>query len=286
MASGLTRDQIDILQARHERLARELTIVLAPLVRGMVEIKVTGVAAQRYSEFNDGLDNPTCLSVLTATPLEEKLLLEISPAIAFPMIDRMLGGGRERTIVARRPLTAIEQRLMNRVVGLFAQELRRSCEKSIQLEPAIQSMVTNPQLVQILSPHEPIGVIKFEIAIGEAHGKMRFCLPLSAISAITRPPSARSSCCSNDGPSVEVSVQLARTTIGAAEAAGLAVGDILATDMTTASPLVLTIDGIPRFHGHPGAFQGRKAVQVETAIDESAADGLTRDNKLADAPEQ
>jgi flagellar motor switch protein FliM len=70
---------------------------------------------------------------------------------------------------------------------------------------------------------------------------------------------------------VQLTVHLAKTKIGATELAGLGIGDILATDTSVASPLTLSLDGVPRFLGRPGAFQGRKAIQIEAAIDESAA---------------
>ena len=285
-ADRLSREQVDSLQARHERLARNLALALVPLVRGMVEIKVTGVAAQRYAELTDGLENPTCLHLVSAPPLEEKLLLEISPAIAFPLIDRMLGGGREKTVVARRPLTAIERRLMGRITGLFLEEFRLAWQKVIELAPVVERVESNSQLMQILAPHEQVVVVKFEIAIGDAHGNMRFCLPRPSVAALAdaavrssaagdgtgvpacRPAAGRRDEASPAGPAVKLTVHLAKTKIGAAELAGLGVGDILATDTSVTSPLMLSLDGVPRFLGRPGAFQGRKAIQIESTIDE------------------
>src|SRR5688500_16942432 len=92
---------------RPERVGKEQ---LPALLRSMVEVKLTGADQLTYSEFIFSLENPTCFNVLQANPLEGNLILDINPAILYPIIDRLLGGGRETGPLARRPLTEIELR--------------------------------------------------------------------------------------------------------------------------------------------------------------------------------
>ena len=47
-----------------------------------------------YGEFVFSLENPTCFNLLKADPLEGNLILDINPSILYPIIDRLLGGGR------------------------------------------------------------------------------------------------------------------------------------------------------------------------------------------------
>ena len=44
-------------------------MLLAPVVRGMVQIKICSVTVERYADFSTGLENPTCLNLLVAPPL-------------------------------------------------------------------------------------------------------------------------------------------------------------------------------------------------------------------------
>ncbi len=46
------------------------------------------------------------------------------------------------------------------------------------------------------------------------------------------------------------------------------VGDIVATEKDVASPLTLSIQGQQKFHCQPGAFKGRKAIEVGDPIEE------------------
>jgi flagellar motor switch protein FliM len=44
-----------------------------------------------------------------------QLCLEISPLIIYPIIDRLLGGSNADLFIPQRPLTQIEQRLVQRI---------------------------------------------------------------------------------------------------------------------------------------------------------------------------
>ena len=68
-------------------------------------MSLAGVDQRTYGEFVDNLDTPACFHVLRAGPLDERLLLDIEPSILYPLIDRMLGGGREDEPPLGRPLT-------------------------------------------------------------------------------------------------------------------------------------------------------------------------------------
>jgi flagellar motor switch protein FliM len=61
---------------------------------------------------------------------------------------------------------------------------------------------------------------------------------------------------------VDVVVELAETNISTSDLIGLRVGDIIATEKDIERPLVVSVEGRPKFHAQAGAFKGRKAVQV------------------------
>ena len=66
---------------------------------------------------------------------------------------------------------------------------------------------------------------------------------------------------------VELVAELANVRIAASELIGLRVGDIITTETSIDSPLVITVDGQPRFHARPGAYRGCKAVSIEEQIE-------------------
>ncbi len=245
-------------------------------------MKLTSVDQLTYSEFVFSLENPTCFNLLKAEPLEGNLILDINPSILYPIIDRMLGGGRETGASARRPLTEIELRLVSRITGLFLQELRHAWENVLELKLEVVQVESNPQLVQIVPPNEVVVLISFEIIIGDMHGMMSLCIPYNSIERIGGNLSANSwvtygrrqatpesieqisrSVCTS---LVELNVRLSQTQITAGELLSLRVGDIVTTAKDIHSPLVVSVEGIPKFHAKPGALKGYKAILITDTI--------------------
>jgi flagellar motor switch protein FliM len=276
------KEQMRALQTLHEGFGRNFAIALSALLRSMVEVKLTGADQLTYSEFVFSLENPTCFNVLRADPLEGNLILDINPSILYPVIDRLLGGGRESGPPARRPLTEIELRLVSRITDLFLSELRHAWQNVLDLKLEVVRVESNPQLVQIVPPNEVVVLISFELTMGDTRGMMNLCIPFNSIERIggklsanswttygkkqSTPESIQQVSQSLKGSLVEVVARLAETKITTGELIGLRVGDIITTDQDVQTPLVLNIEGLDKFLARPGAYKGRTAIRIEEAI--------------------
>jgi flagellar motor switch protein FliM len=278
------KEQMRALQTLHEGFGRNFGAALSALLRSIVEVKLTSVDQLTYSEFVFSLENPTCFNLLKADPLEGNLILDINPSILYPIIDRLLGGGREAGGMARRPLTEIELRLVSRITNLFLHELRHAWENVLDLKLEVLQVESNPQLVQIVPPNEVVVVISFELTLGDLRGMMNLCIPYNSIERIGGKLSANSwvaygrrqatpesiaqlshAVCSS---LVELKVRLAQTHIGTGDLIALRVGDIITTEKDVRSPVVVSIEGIPKYRASLGAFKGHKAVRIEGTIDD------------------
>jgi flagellar motor switch protein FliM len=280
------KEQMRALQTLHEGFGRSFGAALSALLRSIVEVKLTSVAQLTYSEFVFSLENPTCFNLLKAEPLEGNLILDINPSILYPIIDRLLGGGREGGPLARRPLTDIELRLVGRITGLFLEELRHAWENVLELKLEVVQVENNPQLVQIVPPNEVVVVISFELTIGDLRGMMNLCIPYNSIERIGGQLSANSwVACGRRRATpetiaqisrtvctalVQLNVRLAQTRIGTGELIGLRIGDIITTPKDIHSSVVVSVEGVPKFHARPGAFKGHKAVLIDGVIENPA----------------
>jgi flagellar motor switch protein FliM len=272
------KEQMRSLQTMHEGFGRNFGAALSALLRTIVELKLTSVDQLTYSEFVFSLENPTCFNLINAAPLEGQLILDINLSLLFPIIDRLLGGGSDPGNVVRRPLTEIELRLVSRITDLFCAEMKHAWENVLDLNLSIDRVESNPQLVQIVPPNEVVVLISFELSLGEARGMMNFCIPFNAIERIATRLSANSWVSYGKKMAtpenikrisgqlsdalVEVVVDLADTNISTSDLIGLRVGDIIATEKDVERPLVVSVEGRPKFHAKAGAFKGRKAIQV------------------------
>lgn len=273
------KDQMRALQTLHEGFGRNFGAALSALLRSIVEMKLTSVDQLTYSEFVFSLENPTCFNLLKADPLEGNLILDINPSILYPIIDRLLGGGREGGPLARRPLTEIELRLVRRITDLFLEELHRAWENVLDLDLAVIRVESNPQLVQIVPPNEVVVLISFELTVGDVRGMMNLCVPFNSIERIgnklssnswvaygrrqATPESIQQISRNLQGSLVELCVELADTRISTRELLGLRVGDIITTEKDIRAPLVVDVEGVAKFQARPGAYKAHKAICIE-----------------------
>ena len=86
------KEQMRAFQSLHEGFARNFGASLSALLRTIVEAKLISVDQLTYSEFVYSLEIPTCFNLLKPLPLDGNWILDISPALLYPIIDRMLGG--------------------------------------------------------------------------------------------------------------------------------------------------------------------------------------------------
>lgn len=280
------KDQMRALQTLHEGFGRNFGAAMSAMLRTIVEVKLTSVDQLTYGEFVFSLENPTCFNLLKADPLEGNLILDINPSILYPIIDRLLGGGRDGGAVARRPLTEIELRLVSRITNLFLDELHRAWENVLDLKLEVLRVESNPKLVQIVPPNEVVVLISFEVALRDIRGMINLCIPYNLIERIGGKLTSNSWAAYGRRQGsretidqisralrsslVEVQVRLAKTRITTGELFGLRVGDIITTEKDVHTPLVVNVEGVPKFRAAPGAFKGHKAVRVQDVINDPA----------------
>jgi flagellar motor switch protein FliM len=273
------KEQMRALQSLHEGFGRNFGAALSALLRSIVEVKLTSVDQLTYGEFVFSLENPTCFNLIRAEPLEGHLILDINPAILYPIIDRLLGGGKDAGPVSRRPLTEIELRLVGRITSLFLQELKHAWNGLLPLKLSVDRVESNPQLVQIVPPNEVVVLISFELLLGELRGMINLCIPFNAIERVSSrlasnswvtygKTAASAQTRANiglrlDEAEVELVVTLAESKISTGDLIGLRVGDIITTDKDVHQPLEVAVEGATKYQASAGAFKGCKAVKIE-----------------------
>lgn len=276
------KEQMRALQSLHEGFGRNFGAALSALLRTIVEVKLTSVDQLTYSEFVFSLENPTCFNLLRAEPLEGNLILDFSPTIMFPIIDRLLGGGKGTGPVARRPLTEIELRLVSRITEIFLRELQIAWENVLSLKLEVERVESNPQLVQVVPPNEVVVLISFELTLGDVRGMMNLCIPFNTIERFSSKLSANNWVGYTrggksaeamqhimgriDAAKVGLVVTLAESNISMSDLLALRVGDIITTDNDVHNALSVDVEGVTKFLANPGAIKGHKAIEIDEVL--------------------
>ena len=279
----VSKDQIRALEALHDGFARNLGASLSGYLRTIVEVSVSHIEQLTYSEFIHSLPNPTCFNLLRAEQLNGRFCLELSPLIVYPIIDRLLGGSNADLFIPQRPLTQIEQRLVQRITDRCTHHLSEAWQALVPLTFVVDDFESNPQLVQIVPPNETVVVVGFELKMGSRAGTMTLCIPYGVIEPVISRLSQQSwlsydqrrgggkavedklgkSLCN---ARVELRAVLARTTITMDELMNLQPGDVLTTEKAVGGSVTVQIEGKNKFVGTFGQFRGSKAVRVTSVL--------------------
>ncbi|MBX3387287.1 MAG: flagellar motor switch protein FliM [Phycisphaeraceae bacterium] len=278
----VSKDQMRSLQTLHEAFARNFGAALSGFLRTIVEVKVANCEQMTYAEFISGLPNPTSFNLIEAKPLEGQICLEISPLIIYPIIDRLLGGTNQELFIPQRPMTLIETRLISKVTNRGLSALEEAWLGIKELKFTIVATESNPQLVQIVPPNEVVIVIGFELKMSNRAGTMNLCIPYNVIEPIMEDLAAQSwfnASRSHANEAIQrqigqtlnqavvtVTGLLAETTITVRDLMGLSPGDLLMTERTASSPIVLSVEDEKRFFAHIGQHKGSRALRIVRPI--------------------
>jgi len=249
-----------------EDFAQDFAAALSLALKCPVRGRFSGLSQLSWEEFLGSIQDPTyCFAVSTLPErsagqggLAKNLSgsLEISPSIAFSAVDRLLGGSSSGASVPERPLTAIERRLLRRVLDAAAAgSARTSSPAPARLVPALND---SSWLPRGSGAGQAVIATTFDVVLGGRVGTVRICLAVAAGAgaAIPRPlgrPSA--------GP-LQLSVTTGETEIPPEELSGLAPGDILTTQAPADGEVIVRAAGIPKFGARLGACGGHRAVTI------------------------
>lgn len=282
----VSKEQMRALEALHESFSRSFGAAISGFLRTIVEVRVANIEQLTYGEFIQSLPNPTCFNLLNATTLEGQMCLEISPLIIYPIIDRLLGGSTAEMFIPQRPLTAIELRLIRRIIDRALTSLAEAWSNVIEIGFELEETESNPQLVQIVPPNEVVVVVGFELKMGGRAGTMSLCVPFNVIEPVMTKLSNqnwltyRRRAAETDAASliaqrisrasVKMRAFLAETTITVADLANLAVGDIIITERPANAEMVLQVEGRNKFACRLGQHKGHKALKVTRQLEPGA----------------
>ncbi|MBK9120428.1 MAG: flagellar motor switch protein FliM [Phycisphaerales bacterium] len=274
----VSKDHIRALGSIHDGFARNFGATLSGFLRTIIDVRVVGVEQLTYSEFIHSLPNPTCFVIMHAPPLEGQMCVEISPLIVYPIIDRLLGGNSAEMFIPQRPLTAIEWRLMRRLINKALEHLSEVWKNLVDANFDVVETESNPQLVHIVAPTEVVVFITFEIKMGQCAGTMSICIPFNTIESVlsklttqswfgyTRKSSSesvRKRIVRNLTHSkVGLTTYLGRAQITLSDLQSLRPGDIIQLEKHVQQDLILRVEGKNKFAGKAGQLRGRRALRI------------------------
>ncbi len=179
----VSKEQLRTIRNIHDKMARNLSSHISTTLRSIVEIHLQSVDQMTYGEFLMSLPSPTSFNVFSLKPLDGSAVIEINPAIAFTMLDHLLGGKGDG-IPTERELTAIELSLLDTILRIIMNKLKEVWNPIVDLSPIIESKESSPNVIQIVAQNEIVIMIVLEITIGETSGMINLAYPVINLESI------------------------------------------------------------------------------------------------------
>jgi flagellar motor switch protein FliM len=275
----IVRGRMPTMEIINERFARNLRVGFFNFMRKSPEISVGPVRVIKYSAFLRDIVVPTNINIVSAHPLRGSGLVIFDPNLVFCVIDSLFGGsGRFHLRIEGRDFSPTEQRIIQRVLELTLAEYTRAWGALCRFSFAYQRSEMHTQFANIASPSEIVVATTFNLEIGDSGGELHICFPYAMLEPIR---DVLYSSLQGDGQApdrrwvrqltqqvqsaeIELTAELAKTTLTVAELQKLRVGDFV--ELPLKEIVQAHVDGVPVMDCRFGAVNGHTAIRIERLL--------------------
>jgi flagellar motor switch protein FliM len=279
---GAKYERWPMLELVLERFRERLRTSLRELSTGDVDLSLEGIGARRFADHLESLPRPIPIAVLRAVEWDGYGLVILDRALAFTLVDLLLGGGRAGAPATgqARGFTSIERALIERFVGLLRADLGRAFEPVVPVRFVLERIETDPRFAGVARPAESCVSMTLRIALAGRSGTLALLLPYATLEParevlqqmvtgekLGRDPVWERHLASRiRGARIELVAVLGERTTSLREILELRVGSVLVLGGRADSPVVLRCNGLPVLTGKLGRVGERVSVRIEDRI--------------------
>ncbi|MBL3520343.1 flagellar motor switch protein FliM [Aliarcobacter lanthieri] len=286
----VTLDQLKALTTMHDKMLREFTNDLSSMLRKVVDVKLTSIEQMTYGEFILSIPQVTSLSTLSMKPLDGKIVIECNPTISHKVIADLLGSGAVNTMDnLDRELTEIEIKVLEHFYKMFIKILYKTWSDVSSLNFRIESSDTNANAIQIVSDHDIVLLVVFEITIDEDSGFLSICYPISYIEPLLNKivdkifSEGKNKKLSRkqdiktliSGSRMKIEPIMAETEMTTLEILNLKEGDVIVFNKNaTSNDAIVYVNKKEKFSAACGISNNRKAIELKSNLDKEQQETL------------
>jgi flagellar motor switch protein FliM len=272
------RGRMPALEIINDHFCRLFRNNLSSALRKTIDVGSRDIEMKKFGEFIKTLPVPSSLHVFRMDPLRGYAILALEANLVFTLLDVFFGGSGKGTYrVEGRDFTAIESRLIHKVATMIFSDMEKAWNVIHPITLQHVRSEINPQFVNIVSPIDPVINIKFGVELEQFTGMITLCIPYATIEPIknrlysgfqSEQPEVDQTWVSIflerlQSAEVEVKVELGKSRVMVQDLLRWKEGDVLSLNREVSDPLVVQVQGVPKFLGKPGICRGNKAIQIE-----------------------
>jgi flagellar motor switch protein FliM len=280
-----SKDQLNTITIIYDNFCRQLTTLLSGMLRMRVISKVVAVDQVTYEEFVRSIPNPTIVNMFTFPPLTGRGILEMNPSVGFSIIDRLFGGPGIGSNQGR-DLTEIEDTILERVAERVLYLFKDAWASILDANAVFDSLETNPQFVQLVSPTEMVIVVTVNVTIGDTEGFINLCIPCLMLESISVKLTSKflfsvSASASSDDyrqhlqhvietARIPLSVIVGKNSISIGDMLELQMGDVIPLVQKKEEDASIFVGKTLKYFGKLGLMGNKLAVQITQELEEGS----------------
>ena len=275
-------ERLPMLEVVFDRLVRLMTTSLRNFTSDNVEVSLDGLNSVRFGDFLNSIPLPALLTVFRAEEWDDFGLITIDSALIYSVVDALLGGGRDTAPirVEGRPYTTIERNLVERMIQVVLTDLTAAFSPLTQVTFAFDRLETNPRFAAIARQANAAITARMRIDMDDRGGYLEMLIPYATLEPIRElllqmfygEKFGRDSIWEGHLATelwqmqVEIKAVLDEQYLPFRDVASLRVGDTLALQAGTKSPVILSCGGIDMAKGRMGRAGDKVAVRIDETL--------------------
>jgi flagellar motor switch protein FliM len=286
----LSKEYVNTLHMIFEDFSKMSSSMLSTQLRTNVTLQLAAIEQVSYDEFIHSIPKFTLLGLFRSQPLNGIQFIEMNPQLCMLMVELLCGGldayqSQTSTVNSEEKMgfTDIETAILEEVVNLFVHVYENVWHDIVKLNSVLEGLDTNPQLLQNMSPNEPVVLVTFTMKILETTSFINLCVPYVFFEGIIDKLSFGNWFDSNQSASSEDSRELQKSLNGVAlnleallghaqmslsDFIHLEVGDVIKLDKKITEPLETFVDGKPFYRAKPGKQGEQLAIELLDKLEE------------------
>jgi flagellar motor switch protein FliM len=278
----IPKSQLQALQMVYGNFARSSASSLSAYLRSYVVLNLISTEQISYGEFLESISSPACMAYISLAPYDGTAILDLNPNLVFRLIELLLGSKDRSSNFVSRKITDIERKLLGTILRVMLHDLRDSWKSVADIQFAVQSLVTEPQLLHVLGPSEAMIVTTIEVRVGPTSGVMNLAIPSIFIKRLRNnfdqlQKFRRAEAKEEDQLHVagliqdlklRLDVQIPGGVMSAKTLMNLKVGSILMLDQPADGQAAGLLNGKPKWRGHVRAGSRKLIFEVAPPVQE------------------
>jgi len=271
----LSPEELRSIEAECRNLCRVLSRTIVPYLNVDTEFNLLSVGVANIDQFIHNFAPTPVVCVFRFTRHSPLAMWEMTPPLAFAVIEHMLGAMKPSAPPAREVTTieaAIIRRFFNELLSIWKLTWRALEDMDLEVDFITSSMAK----VDMRQVEANVIHVVFQVRIGDREGTMNLGLPLSALRSLLREEKMQPGQGDVDVQEVprpmeslrvDVAVRLPSVRIPLAELRSVRPGEIIPLAVRADAPFMIYVNDVPKFIGESGMAEGRMAVRITEAID-------------------